>query len=203
VTTPGNAPAPLGPSNPQREQAIERLSRAFADDAITMDDFEQRAELVYRAVSMQELQQLVADLPALAEPTAIKGARNATSVATVDRIRTFLGSTERRMPAIVPRHMTIRTTLGNTELDFRGSQFEPGITEVHVNCLLGNIELTVPEGVRVELLVSSVLANVESTGMVALSDAPANGAVLRVIGRAVLANVEVHSGLSGGNLTLT
>ncbi|MGV3710574.1 MAG: DUF1707 SHOCT-like domain-containing protein [Gemmatimonas sp.] len=203
MTTPGYSPAPLGPSNPQREQAIERLSRAFADDAITMDDFERRAELVYRAASVAELQQVVADLPALAEAAGAKGVKTMSAVMTLDRIRTFLGSTERRMPAIVPRQMAIRTTLGNTELDFRDSKFEAGITEVHVSCLLGNVELTVPAGVRVELLVSSVLANVESTGVPSLDDPPATGAVLRVIGRAVLANVEIHTGLSGGNLSLT
>ena len=199
-------PAPLGPSTPQREQVIERLTRSFAEDAITMDEFERRAELVYRAGSVAELQALVVDLPAPAEETevAIRG-RPASAVVAGDRISTLLGSTERRMPATIPRHLTVRTMLGNTELDFRYSKFEPGITEVNVKCLFGNVEITVPDGVRVELLCSSVLANVSSGAGAdaeyaapALLDVAAGASaptsVLRVTGRAIFANVEIHKG---------
>lgn len=198
-----NTPAPLGPSVPQREQAIARLSQSFADDAITMDEFERRAELVYRAVTVAELQTLVADLPAVVEPGDGKGAKGSSvaRVGSADRIRTLLGSTERRMPATVPRQMSVRTILGNTELDFRGSKFEPGITEVHVRCLLGNVEITVPEGVRVELLVSSVLANVGSTRSLDLDEGRPSESVLRVTGRAMFANVEVHTGNSSGEMS--
>lgn len=208
-----NVPAPLALSMPQRDVAIERLSRAFAEDAITMDEFEHRAELVYRAVTAADLQTLVADLPAASEPAGGGAGRGKPVVATAtgDRIRTVLGSTERRMPAQVPRYLSVSTLLGSTELDFRSSVFEPGITEVHVRCLLGNVEITVPAGVRVEMLVSGVLANVEVTRdggaenleaeaasgrLVGNSGAGADGAppnaVLRILGRAVLANVELH-----------
>lgn len=205
-----NTPAPLGPSTPQREQAIESLSRSFAEDAITMDEFERRAELVYSALTTADLQALVADLPAVIEPADAKRGKGASVARVVsgDRITTFLGSTERRMPASVPRQLSVRTMLGNTELDFRGYRFEPGITEVHVRCLLGNVEITVPEGVRVELMVSSVLANVAATRSTDFEDGlslrdsdpstvstpPAS--VLRITGRATLANVEVHTGHS-------
>lgn len=203
------SPAPLGPSAPQREQIIDRLTRSFAEDALTMDEFERRAELVYGAASMTELQALVADLPAPVESGAVTtGGKQTGSMVTGDRISTLLGSTERRMPAHIPRHLTIRTMLGNTELDFRNSKFEPGITEVHVKCFMGNVEISVPDGVRVELLCSSVLANVGTDGSDAIDDSvenllenpigtavatPASAtSVLRVTGRAILANVEVH-----------
>ena len=203
-----NTPALPTPSAPQREQAIARLSQSFAEDAITMDEFERRAELVYRAATAAELQNLVADLPAVIEPAESKSGKRGkgSSVARVvsgDRVRTFLGSTERRMPASVPRQLSVRTVLGNTELDFRGSRFEPGITEVHVRCLFGNVEITVPEGVRVELLVSSVLAHVGATRSLDFDDTPTSESVLRVTGRAMFANVEVHTGNSSGDASLT
>ena len=196
---------------PQREQAIDRLSRSFAEDAITMDEFERRAELVYSALTAADLQALVADLPPEIESADAKRGKGAAvaRVATGDRITTFLGSTERRMPASVPRQLSVRTMLGNTELDFRDSRFEPGITEVHVRCLFGNVEITVPEGIRVELLVSSMLANVEATRRQDFDEGEQRGdsdpstisarpyeSVLRITGRAVLANVEVHTGHS-------
>ena len=241
---PSKLPTVAGPSTQQRDVVVDRLSRAFADDSITMDEFERRAELVYRATTSAELQNLIADLPA--PPTPASGTAGKTKTVTRvdegDTIRTLLGSTERRMPGNMPRYLQVRTMLGNTELDFRHSTFEQGVTEVNVRCLFGNVELTVPEGVRVELLCSSVLANVSSTGLFdnqpservheidSLSDAtgasamPASNAgagtestseasntivpaaqgskappapaerVLRVTGRAMFANVEIHKG---------
>lgn len=196
----------LGPSTPQREQVIDRLSRSFAEDAITMDEFERRAELVYSALTVADLQTLVADLPAVIEPVETSGkskGKNVSRVVTGDRITTVLGSTERRMPATIPRQLNIRTLFGNTELDFRGVQFEPGITEVHVRCMFGNVEIAVPEGVRVELLCSSVLANVGTTGAPSYGGEVPTEAVLRVTGRAVFANVEVHRGVLPDDSSLT
>ncbi|MEO7995822.1 MAG: DUF1707 domain-containing protein [Gemmatimonadaceae bacterium] len=201
-----NTPAPLGPSTPQREQVIERLSRSFAEDAITMDEFERRAELVYSALTVADLQSLVADLPAVIEPVEPTGkgkGKSVSRIVTGDRITTLLGSTERRMPTTIPRQMSVRTVFGNTELDFRGVQFEAGITEVHVRCLFGNVEITVPEGVRVELLCSSVLANVGTTGGPSYGGEVPTEAVLRVTGRAMFANVEVHRGILPDDSSLT
>lgn len=204
-------PAPLSPSTPQREQVIERLSRSFAEDAITMEEFERRAELVYRALTMADLQTLVADLPAVVEPADARRGKGVSVSRAVpgDRITTFLGSTERRMPASVPRQLSVRTMLGNTALDFRGSQFEPGITEVYVRCVFGNVKITVPDGVRVELLVSGVLANVGVTSRTDFEDGPPRHdtdpssvsvqpaeSILRITGLAVFASVEVHNGLT-------
>lgn len=232
-----------GPSAQQRDVVVDRLSRAFADDSITMDEFERRAELVYRATSSADLQNLVADLPAPPEPaTESAGKKKAvTRVGEGDTIRTLLGSTERRMPGTMPRYLQVRTMLGNTELDFRHSTFEPGVSEVNVRCLLGNVELTVPDGVRVEILCSSILANVGSTGLfddhssenvhgaelradttvippvstnaAVVADASAISSnanlpmaeiahkspgpterILRITGRAMFANVEIHKG---------
>lgn len=211
----------LALSMPQRDAVIERLTRSFAEDAITMDEFERRAELAYRAVSMADLQILVSDLPA--DPAAAVGlvnqAKGQSRVAIGDRITTLLGSTERGMPGVMPRFLRVRTMMGNTELDFRQSTFEPGVTEVNVLCLMGNVELTVPEGVRVEIFCASVLANVGFTNASGrdFSDNPTSerdpghsddagtavvhaGAtlpserVLRLTGRAILANVELHRG---------
>lgn len=198
------SPAPLGPSMPQREQVIDRLSRSFADDAITMDEFERRAELVYSALTVADLQALVADLPAVVEPAGPTSAgKSVSKVATGDRITTVLGSTERRMPATIPRQLSVRTMFGNTELDFRGVRFEPGITEVHVRCLFGNVEISVPEGVRVELLCSSILANVGTTGGLTYEGEVLTQSVLRVTGRAMFANVEVHRGTLPDDSSLT
>ncbi|MBC8088751.1 MAG: DUF1707 and DUF2154 domain-containing protein [Phycisphaerae bacterium] len=211
----------LALSMPQREAVIERLTRSFAEDAITMDEFERRAELAYRAVSMADLQVLVSDLPVDSAPAggSVSHGKGQSRVATGDRIRTLLGSTERGMPGIMPRFLRVRTMLGNTELDFRQSTFEPGVTEVNVRCLMGNVELTVPDGVRVEIFCTSVLANVGfndhrardgsddsiplrdggnansgSTSGVNTGSAMSSERVLRITGRAIFANVEVHRG---------
>jgi len=189
----------LALSMPQREAVIERLTRSFAEDAITMDEFERRAELAYRAVSMADLQLLVSDLPAAHAPATSAHGTSAALAASGSRIFTMLGNTERRMTGVLPRFLAVRTLLGNTELDLSQSTFEPGVTEINVKCLLGNVALTVPHGVRVEMYCASVLASVgsdrafdiDAPEIVPASDTPRER-VLRITGRALLANVEVH-----------
>ncbi|MGH7483594.1 MAG: DUF1707 SHOCT-like domain-containing protein, partial [Longimicrobiales bacterium] len=51
-----------------RERAIERLSRAFAEDQLQVHELEERLDLAHRATSLDELDRLVSDLPARAEP---------------------------------------------------------------------------------------------------------------------------------------
>lgn len=181
------------PSTAERDRTISALSTAFADDRITMDEFERRAELVYRAVTVAELQGLVADIVPATGLSNVGGVQGAMVFPEAAQIRTVFGNTERRGAIKVPRQLRIRTLFGNTELDFSRAEFAPGVTEIDVRCAFGNVEVTVPRGVHVEMACGAILASVASH--VHESDATADGArvVLRLIGRAVFANVEVHA----------
>ena len=53
----------------RREMVIDALSTHFANDALDMDEFEQRVDLAHRATSVAELDELLTDLEPAADGT--------------------------------------------------------------------------------------------------------------------------------------
>ena len=64
-------------------------------------------------------------------------------------IGVMLGSVVRQMDR-VPRHLSVRTLLGNVELDLTQAVFAPGVTEIELHAFMGNIEIQLPKNVGVE-----------------------------------------------------
>ena len=136
-----------------RERVIALLTERYAQDNLTLDEFERRAEAAYAARSPNELAALTADLSAGEVPVA-RASLPAGSVGVV------LGSIVRDMHA-VPRALDVRTVLGNVELDLTRASFAPGVTEISLHAFMGNIEIQLPPHVGVEDHVSAVLGSFE------------------------------------------
>lgn len=180
--------------NEQRDHVVQQLSEQFAADRLSLDELERRLDLVYLAASPADLAALTADLPALIPPPTVNRSLAATGSRpnTGRRIRSFLSNVERSGPIDVPSLLEITTTLGNVELDLREASFGL-VTEISIRAILGNIEITLPEGVRIENDGASVLGSFEchiSPGaMPMVGTAP----TIRLTGRTILGNVEVHA----------
>ena len=185
----------VAPTSTQREAAIETLTRSFADDTLTMDEFERRAEAVYKALTVVDLQALTADLDRThsASLSGDVGDSASNSVPDTGRIRSFLGNIERGGADIrVPRLLKVSAFMGNVELDFSRAVFGEGVTEIRLKNRFGNIEITVPRGARVEMGCSAILASVDSSGV--QHDTPTSGeTIIRITGSAVFGNVEVKA----------
>jgi hypothetical protein len=136
-----------------RERVIALLTERYAQDHLTLDEFERRAAAAYAARSLDELAALTADLPA-GEVPAARTSLPAGNVGVV------LGSIVRDMHA-VPRALDVRTVLGNVELDLTRASFAPGVTEISLHAFMGNIEIQLPPHVGVEDHVSAVLGSFE------------------------------------------
>ncbi len=186
--TDSDLPAAI-PTPDARDRVVERLSKHFADDGMTLDEFERRMELVYKATDVAALDALVADAPAPVALTSVAPAKRAIATAGAPdslRIVSVLSNNERGGLMIVPRHLRIVSIFGNVELDLRHASFGEGVTEIHVRAVFGNVEITLPAGVRVENSGEGFLANFTSRG-----GSVANAEiVVRIGGRAIMANVE-------------
>jgi hypothetical protein len=136
-----------------RERVIALLTERYAQDSLTLDEFERRAEAAYAARSPDEPAALTADLSAGEVPAA----RASLPAGTVGVV---LGSIVRDMHA-VPRALDVRTVLGNVELDLTRASFAPGVTEISLHAFMGNIEIQLPPHVGVEDHVSAVLGSFE------------------------------------------
>ena len=87
----------------------------------------------------------------------------------------------------VPVYSSWSTLLGDVKLDLREAHIERSPTTIHTRTLFGDIEVLVPEGVAVDLRVSSMLGTVRQ---VADAVDPAAPRVV-VTGRTIFGDVRV------------
>ena len=142
---------PIAPA--ARERVIALLTERYAQDHLSLDEFERRATAAYAARTPDELAALTADLGDAGVP-AVRASLPSMNVGVV------LGSIVRDMHA-VPRVLNVRTVLGNIELDLTHASFAPGVTEISLHAFMGNIEIQLPSHVGVEDHVSAVLGSFE------------------------------------------
>jgi len=182
-----------------REQILAQLSDAFAKDELGLDEFEARVDSAYQASTEEGLRVLVKDLSAApVAPTALVAASTASSAtllassARAPRVLAVLGNVERRGRFQVPNGYRATSVLGNLELDLRDVAFPDGVTEIHVRAVLGNIEIIVPPSLPVECEGSGILASFAELNRLP-AEGNGTGPRLRIIGSALLANVEIRT----------
>jgi hypothetical protein len=196
------SPPPTEPTTlrAEREQTLSVLCEAFASDAIDGDEFERRVDLVHRALQLDELERLRADLSGIRvpEPTAalVPVRAAAAPIRKRQRLVAVLGGAMRRGPWTPAREIRATAVLGGIELDFRDAVFPPRVTDLHVVAVLGGVQITVPPNLPVEMEGIGILGGFDHLARspgVAEPDAP----LLRVHGTAVLGGVTVRTRLPG------
>lgn len=179
----------------EREEAVKLLTAAFADDAIPMAEFERRVAEVYGADTAKALQAITRDLPAAGpEQAAVPAPVDQPTAVTrrpTQRFASVLSSMERRIQGPMPERLVVRSVLGSLELDLRSAEFPPGVTEIRVRAILGNIEIELPGHVRVEDEGHAFLGAFSVRGR-SRSREGDTAPVVRITGRSLLANVEVE-----------
>jgi len=176
--------APISPA--ARERVIAILTDRYAQDQLTIDEFERRAAAAYAARAPDELAALTADLGDVELP-ATRASLPSMNVGVV------LGSVVREMHA-VPRQLDVRTVLGNIELDLTQASFAPGVTEISLHAFMGNIEIQLPPNVGVEDHVSTVLGSFEYRRHPRASswaESSMIASVVRFTGRVTMSSAEV------------
>ena len=188
--------------NHTRQVTIDALCEHFANDAMTMEDFEARVDIAHRATTNGELRALLndlpsGDLPAVAgsgvypvpgrpSPVAVRGHAKETGYAVA-----ILGGSRRKgrwSPAGVNYSIAV---MGGVELDFREAALPAGVTELKAYSLCGGVDIIVPPGLVVESHGIGILGGFDHAGD---SPEPAGpGApVLRVSGIALMGGVNIH-----------
>lgn len=183
----------------RRHQVISRLSEAYADDLVDVDELDRRLDVAHGARTVAELDELVADLGPAA-PTALVpvGPTAIDDPARADRKRqrVILGSLERRGRWAVPRTLELRVFWASAELDFRDASLAPGVTTLDIGITMGNLELIVPPDLAVDMDVSSFMGSVEERHRVPPEHDPSQP-LLRVTGAVRLGNLELVTRLPG------
>ncbi len=188
----------------RREMVIDALSTHFANDALDIDEFEQRVDLAHHAASVAELDELLADLQSADEGPSSSLVRQAeapqVAIATRGRrsrrVRAILSDIKRKGTWRVPKRLRAVAVMGSLSLDFREAQLEPGVTKIRVRAIGGDIKIIVPPHLQVECEGRAIIGSFEemyqNTGE-RDPDAP----LLRITGVAIIGEVEISTRLPG------
>ncbi|MEA2267852.1 MAG: hypothetical protein QOC64_462 [Solirubrobacteraceae bacterium] len=140
-------------SDAEREAVVERLRTAAEEGRLTVEELAERIDGAYAATTRAELEPLTADLPAAPAsgvgaptPAGAPAPRTASSL-----VLGVLGGGDRRGRWRVPERMTVVNVMGGADLDLREAVLSGSEVEITVWSLMGGSDITVPEGVHVEL----------------------------------------------------
>jgi hypothetical protein len=175
-----------------RERTIRVLTDRFADDTLSLDEFESRLDRMYKASTPAELDALLGEVEARQpRPVALDAPAQHYGPSVPRRILAIMSNTKRTGRWSMPRKLEARAIMSEIVLDLREVTLPAGVCEIDVFALMANIEILVPPGIVVEEMPLSLMANVEND---AVDDgtAGANAPRLRLVGTAVMANVEVR-----------
>ena len=150
-------PTGPAPSAEQREAAVARLTQAFAEGRVELEDLEQRLEIVMRCTSVADLKVTLTGLGRPSAPSAEPDVTVPAPSFRTDRPRAsrwtivVMSGAHRRgrwVPAPIHRVFAL---MGGAKLDLRDAELLPGVTEIRVNVLMGNVRVIVSPDLDLEV----------------------------------------------------
>lgn len=185
-----------------REQTVQLLSHHYAYDRLSLEQVEERLELAYRARTVVQLSDLLADLPTQPQDVLTTGERPFYQLATSggseskSRLLSFFADVKRRGAWMPPSHLSARIVFGSMLLDFREARLQPGETNIDASIVFGELKVIVPPGVRVVSEGSAVFGSFDHNAP-EWDDLSAGAPTVRITGTAVFGATKVIVRLPG------
>jgi hypothetical protein len=184
-----------------KQQAIDALCEHFANDALSVEEFERRIDAAHKAESSDDLRKLLEDLPTGDLPirrdeAVLPAEERARPQVPASRVkeRSFmvaaLGGVDRTGRWIPARQNYAFALLGGMTLDFREALLPPGETEVWIFSVLGGADIIVPPGLTVESDGFAILGGFDHREDAEVAPDP-ESPILRIRGVAVMGGVDV------------
>lgn len=177
----------------ERERVVRDLGDHFAQDHLTLDEYEFRVQAALQATQWYELDATTNDLPPLAGahagPAILEDSMAESG--SGNKVRTLLalmGGLVRRGSWLVPKRMRALAIMGGVHLDLRDATLTGAVTEISALAIMGGVDITVPPGVRLEVDGLAVMGGFDDQSgfpAIARHDAP----VIRVTGLALMGGV--------------
>jgi Domain of unknown function (DUF1707)/Cell wall-active antibiotics response 4TMS YvqF len=144
MAEPGAQPPAIRASDAEREAVVVRLQSAAGEGRLALEELADRIERALAAVTRSDLDQLTADLPEQAAPSAPAAKARRWVVA-------ILAGVNHKGRWRIASRCTVVNVLGGADLDLSGAVVEGPETEIQVFSLMGGSDIVVPDGVHVEL----------------------------------------------------
>jgi hypothetical protein len=161
--TPDQPPvAALRASDAERDSAADVLRDATVSGRLTVDELDERLHEVLRAPLREDLDRLVADVlvpgddrhPVAASPAPVPGLGRVPVRAGdggTHRLLSILGGSQRKGRWRVAARCSVVNVLGGSELDLSSAELASESVELRVVSVLGGAEITLPQGMNVEI----------------------------------------------------
>lgn len=192
-----------------REQVVQDLADHFAQDRLTLPEYERRVELAYRASSNEALRDLTKDLalpPArMAQQSAVAADNTRVAPRLATKAKNFyalMSGVVRRGTWTVPGRMRAIACMGGISLDLRDAVLTAPVTDIYVLAVMGGVEVIIPPDVRLESDGFAIMGGFEDQLREPASRDP-NAPLIRVHGLAVMGGVEARVGEPGERLNST
>jgi Domain of unknown function (DUF1707) len=145
------SPRPRGvrAADADRDATVARLQAAMAEGRLDMDEFGQRASAAYAAVTLDELDGLLADLPGNARPEIV-GTR------TPEEVSSIFGDV--KLAGVSPPHR-VSTVFGDVRIDLRAVRTDAPRLDLYLSTVFGDVDVIVAEGVDAEMHGRTVLGD--------------------------------------------
>ena len=209
---PPESPVPGSPSislSDARDRTIDLLSECFAQDLLSMDDFERRLTVAHNARTMPELGIALKGLrpavgkawvdregPPLATIPRYAPDVPATRVRPTDRAIAVFGETKRVGRWIPAERNTAVAVMGSSVIDLREALLGPGESVFTAVAVMGSVEVIVPPELHVQCAGSALFGSFEQREdrhTLGGPDAPS----VRIDGFAFFGSVEVEVRYAG------
>jgi hypothetical protein len=176
-----------------RQQVIDLLKEAYTDGRISVESLERRLGEATAAESKERLIAIADTVPApkrKRRETGGRDTRGRTGNGDSEPLNlyAFLSSAVRSGRWVVPRNISAVSFLGSVKLDFRDAEFPRGDVEISANCVLGDVDIIVPEGPSVIVTGMPVVGSMDNKAGEGDPEAP----TIRVNGFALLGSVKAR-----------
>jgi class 3 adenylate cyclase len=160
---------PSGPPEPrlteaQREAAIDALRTAVGAGRINLDEFGDRAALVYGTEHLHEIRAVLADVAPPEVIARLTDTRSTPSTTHGDAgalapppptgaqyVVAVMSGAERKGAWTASAQVNALAVMGGCKLDFRHAELSAPVTHVNAIAIMGGIDVVVPEGVPVDV----------------------------------------------------
>lgn len=186
-------PEPTGSSQPngpepteaERQQVVDRIQQALAEDLIPFDDLDDRFAAVYAATTRAELERATADLPVPQyQPPAPTARHPAPSTQF-----SLIGDLEVGGWMAMGSELTTTSVIGDTMVDLSSASIGPEGVTVNLRSLIGDSKVIVPDGARVQVDAVTVIGDRRQQ----LSPPQEGGPLIRIRGFHAIGDVQVYS----------
>jgi hypothetical protein len=139
----------LRASDADREKTADLLRHAAGEGRLTMDELDERLDLVYETRTQRELDRLTADVIVPGEVDRVSSRMPVRPGNGSEWVVSVMSGHERKGRWRVGKHLKVISVMGGSDIDLNDAELTDRDTTITVFSLMGGSEIRVPENVNV------------------------------------------------------